>query len=288
MNAPRLRIILVKTLYDSNIGATSRAMANMGVTELILISPQCEVGESAQKAAATGQDALRERREFSDWEQFNRAEPPGLRLAFTARDGRGRDVRDFQTTLVELTKDRDFPSIDLVFGPENWGLANEDLDQCHYAVSIPTFGPNPSLNLAQATLLALFVARTSLGSATGPRKGNSIDEQPGYLPESLLRSWVETLGFDVDDRRINVHSVVRRLFLHSVPTRQESSALQVILQQSVRKMREYRQMRMLLGLAKDGESGRPLSDLVETTAAEPAPRSPGAPADKDSGGVFTD
>lgn len=263
MSGPRLRVILVGTLYDSNIGATSRAMANMGVEDLVLIAPQCEVGEAAQKAAATGQAALRGRRVYASWAEYDAAETElGLRLAFTARDGRGRDVRDFGGTLTALSAERALPRVDLVFGPENWGLANEDIERCHYAVSIPTFGPNPSLNLAQATLLALFIARGALGTATGPRKGTAFDDQPGHLPESVVRRWIETLGFDLEDRRINVHSVIRRLFLHAVPTRKEVAALQVVLQQSVRKMGEYHRMRELLGLAQDGREGRPLSDLL--------------------------
>lgn len=264
MSGSRLRVILVKSLYDSNVGATSRAMANMGVEELVLIAPQCEIGEAAQKAAATGQEALRHRRTYASWEDYNQAEPMGLRLAFTARDGRGRDVRDFQETLTSLTADKEYPYIDLVFGPENWGLATEDMDQCHYGVSIPTYGPNPSLNLAQASLLALFIAQNALKATTGPRRGVlALEDQPGHLPEAVVRSWVETLGFNVEDRSVNVLSVIRRLFLHSVPTRKEVASLQVVLQQSIRKMKEYHSMRELLGLAKDGQSGRPLADLTD-------------------------
>lgn len=261
---PRIRIILVGSLYESNVGATSRAMANMGVNDLILIAPQCSIGEVAQKAAATGQQALQNRKIYNSWQEFSDSGPLCLRLALTARDGRGRKVQDLATTLKQLQPTTSLQNFDLVFGPENWGLSNEDIDQCHYSVSIPTFGENPSLNLAQATLLALFITQTELAAPRGQlRDTPSTEDLPGHLPEQLLKDWIETLGFDLEDRRINVHSVIRRLFLHAVPTRKEVSALEVALHQSVRKMREYTQMRKLLGLQKEGEAGRPLSELIK-------------------------
>lgn len=262
MQAPRLRVILVGSLYESNIGATSRAMANMGARDLILINPQCSIGLVAQKAAATGQEALRNRKVFQTWQDFTQNENLALRIAFTARDGRGRDVRDFKETLNLLSPRQNLSQIDLVFGPEDRGLANEDIDQCHYSASIPTFGENPSLNLGQAVLLALFIAQSELAPRPCAAEPGA-DDLPGHLPENLLRDWVQSLGFDLSpERRINVHLVLRRLFMHSVPTRKEVAALNVVLQQSIRKMQEYREMRKLLGLHHDGQSGRPLSDLL--------------------------
>jgi tRNA/rRNA methyltransferase len=262
MSKPVLRVILVKSLYESNVGATSRAMANMGVEQLILIAPQCAIGEVAQKAAATGQAALQNRKVYASWDEFNAGSPLSVRLAFTARDGRGRAVGDLKDTLTELLTARSFATLDLVFGPENWGLSNEDIDQCHYAVSIPTYGANPSLNLAQASSLALFITQSQLAVSQSPRRNETAEDQPGYLPETLVKTWIESLGFSLDDRRVNVHSVIRRLFLHAIPTQKEVQALEVALHQSVRKMKEYHQMRGLLGLEQDGREGRPLSDLL--------------------------
>lgn len=264
MVKPRLRVVLVRSLFDSNIGATSRAMANMGVDDLILIAPQTEIGEAAKKAAATGQGPLTRRRVYSSWAEFSEKEELAIRFAFTARDGRGRQAHDFASTFRQVFESRNPPLIDLVFGPENWGLANEDVDQCHHAVSIPTFGENPSLNLAQATLLALFITQSELKAPLGHPKAPPQDEDlPGHLPEDLVVDWIRGLGFDLSDRRINVHATLRRLFMHAVPTRKESAALQVVLQQSKRKMEEYHQMRRLLGLEQDGQPGRPLSDLLQ-------------------------
>jgi tRNA/rRNA methyltransferase/tRNA (cytidine32/uridine32-2'-O)-methyltransferase len=44
----------------------------------------------------------------------------------------------------------------LVFGPENTGLGNHDLDLCHVVLAIPTAPAYRSLNLAQAALLVCY------------------------------------------------------------------------------------------------------------------------------------
>ena len=50
-----VRVVLVRPIYERNIGAASRAMANMGFKQLILIDPKCELTYEAQQAAATAQ-----------------------------------------------------------------------------------------------------------------------------------------------------------------------------------------------------------------------------------------
>ena len=100
MRAFRIHTVLVRSIYESNVGASSRAMANMGVQDLILIDPKCELTFKAQQAAATGQAALQNRQTFASWDEFFEQHSDGIRICFTARDGKGRQVRDFNETLT--------------------------------------------------------------------------------------------------------------------------------------------------------------------------------------------
>ena len=52
----KIDVVLVRTEYASNVGATARAMANMGADRLILIDPQCDVDLKAREAAAGAQN----------------------------------------------------------------------------------------------------------------------------------------------------------------------------------------------------------------------------------------
>lgn len=237
-----LRIVLVRTLYDSNIGSVSRVMSNLGANHLILIAPECEVTYSAQQAAATGQTALQNRRTYQTWEEFYQNEPEGLRIALTARDGRGRQVETLEQIIAQQTTKLDQP-IYLIFGPEHWGLSNSDLEHAHFACSLPIFGENTSYNLSHAVLLAGYLSRAHEAKSTKTKEYRGFSKVSTPFPEETVKLWLQTLGFDVDRSGMNVLTVLRRLLLHSVPTEKEIRSLEVVLHQSIRKMREYQWMR---------------------------------------------
>lgn len=249
MRSIDLRIVLVRSIYERNIGATSRAMANMGFTKLILIDPQCEFTIEAQKAAATGQFPLQNKTLYKSWTEFYENEPRGLQIALTARDGRGRQVTDLEATLTTLAathpamkKNSDAPLVfHLVFGPEDWGLSGEDLQYANFCCSIPTYGDNSSFNLAQATLLAMFILRSIFGGTRTLLNGQQVakekQKKPLVFPDQSLRVWLETMGFDLTQRKMNVFTVLRRMLLQNAPSTKEFRILEIVLQQSIRKMK---------------------------------------------------
>jgi len=257
MRKTQIRVVLVRTLFESNIGAASRAMANMGCQDMILIGRQCELTFAAQQAAATGQYAWQNRREYADWSEYFAEEPKGLRIAFSARDGRERPVRDWAETLRWLQNEHpDFQGaqasvlpIDLIFGPEDWGLSNDDLAQAHFVANIPTFGDNSSLNLAQAVLLALFVLRTQWQELPktildGQQPLRPTGAEFPVFPDQTLHRWLTEMGFDLQ-KPLNAFSVLKRMMLHNVPTQKEIEMLETVLQQSIRKLAEYNRLRGL-------------------------------------------
>ncbi len=256
-----LRIVLVSTLYERNIGAASRAMANMGASQLILINPQCEITFEAQQAAATGQAALQSRIVYKDWKEFFANEPRGFMIGTTTKDGRRRQVQDlgevFQK-IKESFESGDFanhdpipPVIHLVFGREDWGLSAEDLENAHYACAIPTYGDNPSLNLAQAVLLGLFIFRSVFGGIRtrleGQQKPKSQQKKPSdVFPDETLRRWLQEMGFDLENKKVNVYTTLKKMMLQNTPSAKEFRVLEIVLQQSIRKLHEYNELRKKL------------------------------------------
>lgn len=248
-----VRIVLVRTIYERNIGSTSRAMSNMGFDKLILIDPACEITYEAQQAAATGQTGLQNRTTYASWTEFMKQEPDSIKIAFTARDGKGRQVRDIDEVLsdvsdhapqFQITSEEPFV-VHLIFGPEDWGLSGEDLEYTNFCACIPTFGENWSLNLAQATLLAMFSLRKVWGGTRTALDGSKNRRAPagvaGINPDATLRTWLEEMGFDLTrQRKINVYTVLRRMLLQNTPTKKELIVLETVLQQSIRKLREWK------------------------------------------------
>lgn len=268
-----IHVVLVKTLYALNIGSVSRAMSNMGAKKLHLIQPQCTLSYEAQQMAANGQDGLTHRMEYNSWDSFYEKNPAGLRIALTARDGRARQVSDLKEGLQDLSamvsvRRSHLNKLYLIFGPEDCGLSGTEIDQAHFACSLPTYGPNWSLNLAQAVLLALFIVRDQWGGERTKLDGQrlqqscasvssppspetpitnkiapTITQSKNRLPEAILHEWIEILGFDLSKRRINAFNVMKRIILHNVPTSKELRIFEVVLQQTIRKLKEHRDLK---------------------------------------------
>lgn len=247
-----LRIVLVRSIYERNVGSTSRAMANMGFHQLILIDPKCDFTIEAQKAAATGQQALQNKIIYKRWDEFYQNEPRGLQIATTARDGRGRQSEDLETTLRAFQKNNDSIQkesedpfvVHILFGPEDWGLSADDIKYANHCCSIPTYAENSSFNLSQATLLAMFIFRQVFGGERtrlgGQQKPRDKQKKAEVFPDQTLKAWLEEMNFDLSKKKINVFTTLRRMLLRNTPTAKEYRVLEIALQQSLRRMKDGR------------------------------------------------
>jgi tRNA/rRNA methyltransferase len=260
-----LRLVMVRPIYERNVGAASRAMSNMGYDKMILIDPQCEFTIEAQKAAATGQSAFQKKTIYSSWEEFWKNEPSdGLRISMTARDGRGRAARPFDETLewiaqnsphfntgskksdsedLGLSDSNRLVTLHLFFGPEDWGLNAEDIKDSHFCCVIPTYGPNSSLNLAQAVLVTLFMLRQAWGGEKTKLDGQQAPRETTekiIFPEQSLKQWLMAMNIDISSKKINAFTVLRRMLLQNTPTPKELRILETVLQQSIRRMTKER------------------------------------------------
>ena len=54
----QIRVVMVNTTHPGNIGAAARAMKNMGLSDLALVSPKFYPNEEATARAAGAQDVL--------------------------------------------------------------------------------------------------------------------------------------------------------------------------------------------------------------------------------------
>lgn len=148
----KIRIILVEPAGPLNIGSVARVMKNMGLSQLILVNPHCDpLGEEARKMAIHAADIL-------EMAQIVTSIPDALQgcqraIATTART-RSSDIplEHPRTSLPWLLA---APSA-LIFGPEDRGLNNEELNYAQRFVRIPSTEAYPSLNLAQAVAVCCY------------------------------------------------------------------------------------------------------------------------------------
>lgn len=241
-----IRIVLVRTAYSSNIGATARAAANMGVDQLILINPVADINSKARQGAAGAQTVLENIKIYKGWDDFFKTEGNGVRIALSRRGGKKRKVTPLEETLKEIVSEEKnnteskYP-LYLFLGPEADGLNVDDLAYMNHCCHLPTFGEFASMNLAQAALLALFVLRQQIPPESIPKQitGKYNEEaMPLYFPDSAVRRWLSAMGFDISARKSSAYLTLKRLFLIHRPSQHEVQVINAILEQNVRKLEE--------------------------------------------------
>ncbi len=157
-------VILFEPQNPINIGATVRAMKNMGVSRLRLVNP-IEYDAIRIEGIAHGTMDLIERIERFD--DFDAAVADCIHVVgFTARRRSAKlRVIDPKTAAAELLNAAPEGPVALVFGREDNGLPNQILDRVQATVTIPTTS-HASLNLGQAVLLALYELHLAASDAT--------------------------------------------------------------------------------------------------------------------------
>jgi tRNA/rRNA methyltransferase len=167
-----IRIILVEPAGALNVGSVARVMKNMGLHHLVLVNPHCDpVGAEARQMAVHAADIL---------ETARRADtlPLALEGCFRAIATTARP-RSLSTPLEHprqaLPWLLETPSA-LIFGPEDRGLNNEELNYAQRFMAIPSSPVYPSLNLAQAVAICCYELYQST-LAPQPSQTQWVDEE---------------------------------------------------------------------------------------------------------------
>lgn len=168
MHSENLTVVLVRPQEEGNVGAVARAMANMGLSSLVLVEPAVELGDVAKARAVKARTLL----DSAVRHPTLAAALAGAQCVVGTTASRGRHLdeeplapRELWAWLVRSGAER----VALVFGPETSGLNQEELACCNVLVRIGTDDALPTLNLSQAVLILayeLFLGRSGAQSAT--------------------------------------------------------------------------------------------------------------------------
>jgi TrmH family RNA methyltransferase len=229
MNANPLipAVVLVEPREEGNIGAAARAMANMGLDELVLVNPAAEVGRVARAFAVSAGHILDTARYASSLPE---ALAPYRRVVGTT-SARARELPLVPTTprkLPELLR-QEAPdcATALVFGSEVSGLENDHLAHCGLLVSIPCAPVQPTLNLAQAVLVLAYELSIARLVQVKPEEQRPrpapVEELEGLFGQLL--PVLAAIGFQRDDTFNSVVNDLRRLAARSGATSREVSIL---------------------------------------------------------------
>ena len=152
---PGSGIILVDPKYPENIGASARIACNFGIEQLIVIAKKRPDEERMLKMATHKAAHIIHGLQLFETTR-EAAQPYHFIVGTTARQGRHRVLEQTpHEVMTDLAPLAPGSRIALMFGPENSGLTNEDLDLCQFTSTIPTVDFS-SLNLAQAVAIHCY------------------------------------------------------------------------------------------------------------------------------------
>lgn len=143
-----INIILVNTSHPGNIGSTARAMKTMGLQDLILVEPKIFPSDIANAKAVGCVDVLDNAKVTSSLDHA--LCDSNLVIGFSARSRKSNIPSLSMDQLMSLLNKHKQDTVSIVFGNEQSGLSNDELQLCNYLVSIPTHQSYASLNLASA------------------------------------------------------------------------------------------------------------------------------------------
>jgi tRNA (cytidine32/uridine32-2'-O)-methyltransferase len=155
MNPDNIRVVLVNTTHPGNIGGVARAMKNMGLRHLCLVAPRDYPNEQAVWRAASATDVLDTavvvptlHDAIGDCQFVVGTSARTRRIPWPLLGARQCAQRIAQASTGE--------QVAILFGREDRGLTNEELQVCNLHLNIPTSDAYSSLNLAMAVQIVAY------------------------------------------------------------------------------------------------------------------------------------
>lgn len=232
--ASNIRVVLVNTSHPGNIGGAARALKNMGLERLYLVAPKEFPAPRALWRAAGASDVLESAIVVPTLDEAIAG--CGLVVGTSARERSipwpMLDPRECGERAWLESAEHD---VALVFGREDRGLTNEELQKCTYHVHIPSNPDYSSLNLAAAVqVLAYEVRMASLSQVPSTVLENHWDMPPARVDElelyfEHLEQTLVDIGFHKRDNPRQTMARLRRLLLRIRPDTMELSILRGVL-----------------------------------------------------------
>ena len=231
-----ISIVLYKPKYAGNIGSVARAAKNMGISNIIVVGKtDYDREEMQQRSTHLAADVLDQIQYFESIDEalgnFNYI------VGTTARLGKARGPfiapRAVAQDIADISQKN---KVALLFGPEDTGLANEELRLCHAVVTIPTSRAFTSLNLSHAVMILcyeIFIASSAAATTASatPKLALSSELEGMYGQIKILLADIEFLNPENPEYWM-MH--IRRFFARSSLLSREAGIIRGICRQLAR------------------------------------------------------
>ena len=176
-----VQIVLVETSHPGNIGSVVRAMKNMGLANLALINPKKFPHQDATALAGNATDLLDNVKIFTTIQEAVKSSK--MIYATSARDRTIEwptlTTNEAASEIQELVSKQ--IEVSILFGREDRGLTNEELQLANKHLIIPAHPDYPVLNIAMSTQVVCY----ELYQAAQKNSVQSWQDFPEYTSEEL-------------------------------------------------------------------------------------------------------
>ena len=228
------RIVLVGPKFPGNVGAVARSMANFGLRDLVLVNPSCELDDDAFRRAKHGSFILDNVRIVNTMDE-------ALEDCFLVAGTSGVTTKgDSNYTRIPVPV-REFAEgcrgyqdkIALVFGREDIGLLQEELERCDVLVWVPTGDEFPILNLSHAATIVMY---EMYQADHVPRKTLPANREQKERLFSTFDDLMAEVGYP-ENRRNGTRVMFRRMMGRSIPSEYEFRTIMGVIGDAVRIIR---------------------------------------------------
>lgn len=233
-NFANIRIVLVGTSHPGNIGAAARAMKTMCLDQLYLVNPQRYPCAEATARASSANDLLARARvcENLDLALADCALVIGASARLRTLAWPQLDPRQAADQIIGACGQG---SVAVLFGRENSGLTNDELERCHYLMHIPGNPEYNSLNLAAAIqvvayeiMMAALAHNSAVSTLVEESRDFAIAEETEGFYAQLEQVLIEIGFLDPAQPRLLMRRL-RRLFMRARLDKNEVNILRGIL-----------------------------------------------------------
>ena len=226
-----INIVLVDTIHPGNIGSVARAMKTMGLSRLSLVNPRIFPSGDANALSGNATDVLENAKTYSSIKEA--IKDSTFVYATSSRD------RSIQWPILnassaaekicnEVNSDTE---ISIIFGKEDRGLTNTELEYANNLIEIPANPEYPVLNLAMSAQIICYEI-FKFSNDNNVKEWRDYPEVNSEQLQRLINHFIDT-AVEIDvidpDNPKKIISRIKRMFTRLQPDEMEASFMRGFL-----------------------------------------------------------
>lgn len=220
-----LSVVFVEPQFTGNIGFMARTMANFGFKDLVLVNPP-ELNNDAFRFAKHARYIVEGAKIMRDFSEVRSSFDYLVATSGVATKSPKKFKRIAMTPRELAQKLRGVQGkIGIVFGRENYGLYNEEIEECDALVTIPTSEDYPIMNVTHAAAIILYEIYMAGREEEERAVADSMELE---LLNRRFSEILQAIGFPEHKRR-NTEVMFRRIVGRAVLTKWEYHSLMGVM-----------------------------------------------------------